>query len=160
MLAVAVGVVEVGSAVGDPVVGFPVPSADAEGLAESLGDFGADGTAASDERAVDVPSEGRVDAESPAAGLVRSRLPSASPDDDPEKANPAISAAADAAPAAPATTAILRDRQALGLRRPPGLRWALRPEAALSPPATGGSSAVSSYAFCQPCAIAGSVYSS
>ncbi|GAA3297319.1 hypothetical protein GCM10020295_29630 [Streptomyces cinereospinus] len=72
---------------------------------------------------------------SSAAGLVRSRSPcTAPPEDDPEKENPAISAAAPTAPTAPAATATRRCRQEPGLRRdrrgPGG--------------ATGGSSRVSS----------------
>ncbi|MFJ8492391.1 hypothetical protein ACIRBZ_29180 [Streptomyces sp. NPDC094038] len=79
------------------------------------------------------------------------------PPDDEEKANPATSAATDAAPTAPTATATCL------ARRPPAPRAARRRSARPGPgaaDATLGSSRVSSYALSQPCAEAGSRYSS
>ncbi|KUN84590.1 hypothetical protein ACH4U3_08365 [Streptomyces griseoruber] len=88
-------------------------------------------------------------------------------DEEPELRDiPATSAASDTAPTAPAATATRRER-------PPPVRRAARRRSA-RPPATGspakaagpsagragtrGSRWVSSYAFCHPCAAAGSAY--
>lgn len=159
-MAVPVGS-EVAVAVGEPSA--------AERLADGLGLVPAsadDSPAPAEGAAAAVPaedsgrSEGDTDSSDAEVDPVRPFLPSASPD-DPEKANPAITAATDTAPAAPAATTVLRDRRALGLRRLPGFRCAVRrPGAGPAAPAAVGSSAVASYSFCQPCAAAGSVYSS
>ncbi|MFI5683736.1 hypothetical protein [Streptomyces sp. NPDC051636] len=83
--------------------------------------------------------------------------------DDPEKESPAITAARDITPTAPAVTAARRARRsAARLRepRPAARRRSARPPPDGPSPVITGSSRVSSYAFCQPWAAAGSAYSS
>jgi hypothetical protein len=139
------------------VVSFDVfAEGDGEALEAAASEEGEDAPASGDpvpsEPVVVPASPGSVEpsaAEDPAGPCLPSASPGAGP--PPENANPAISAAADTAPTAPAATATRRERQGLGLRREPvrERRDEIR-----------GSSAVSSYAFCQPCATAGSAYSS
>ncbi|MFD7403838.1 hypothetical protein ACFV7R_14450 [Streptomyces sp. NPDC059866] len=144
--------VVVASAVGDPVEeSFVFVPAEAEPLTEGDGSADAepddfpvpDGRSARAASGAEAPPDSVGTADSPVVDPVRSSLSWAPPDGEPEKENPAISAAAETAPTAPAATATRRFRQADGFRRD-----RRPPREAPSP--TFGSSAVSSYVFCQP----------
>lgn len=92
----------------------------------------------------------------------------AGPEEDPEEDSPAIRAAADTTPTAPTATTTRRERRApvpCAARRRAARPAGGGPGGSRSPVSGSagsirGSSAVASYAFCQPCAAAGSVYSS
>lgn len=92
----------------------------------------------------------------------------AGPEEEPEEDSPAIRAAADTTPTAPTATTTRRERRTpvpCAARRRAARPAGGGPDGSRSPDsgAAGsirGSSAVASYTFCQPCAAAGSVYSS
>jgi hypothetical protein len=112
--AVVAGAAEVAGAGADADPGAPDAVRD--------GGAGTDGVPASAAGAVAegaVPSEEAVAPDSPAVGTpVRSCSPRTSFEgEEPEKENPAITAASDTAPSAPAAAAARRPRRAGGLRR-------------------------------------------
>jgi hypothetical protein len=92
----------------------------------------------------------------------------AGPEEEPEEDSPAIRAAADTTPTAPTATTTRRERRTpvpCVARRRAARPTGCGPDGSRSPGsgAAGsirGSSAVASYTFCQPCAAAGSEYSS
>ncbi len=92
---------------------------------------------------------------SPDAGRAPPCRPCRSSSEPPEKATPAITAATETTPTVPTANATRRGRRA-------ARRRLARPPPAPSAPAsvTRGNLVVSSYAFCQPCAAAGSAYAS
>ncbi|WP_328978040.1 hypothetical protein [Streptomyces canus] len=110
------------------------------------------------------------------AGSVASLVPAeadgvpscAGPEEEPDEDSPAIRAAADTTPRAPTATTTRRERRTpvpCAARRRAARPAGCGPGGSTSPGsgAAGsirGSSAVASYTFCQPCAAAGSVYSS